>query len=630
MNQFKIAEPVPSRARDLHSSQRLQYGVIATLSEAKGKQFISAQTCVKTRLLRRSTPRKDCGLSSLRTRRVKQSSFQKIRIASSHTSRNDKSFKYLILLFSLFFLTSCDRHRNAQPTAADSNLPAYGDTYVASSIGDATYLNPVLASDSASGDINGLVFNGLLKYDKDINIVGDLADKWTVSPDGLILTFHLRKNVRWHDGAPFTAADVKFTYQKLIDPKTKTPYSADYLLVKKFEITDPYTIRITYKEPLATSLESWGMGILPKHIYEKGDFNSNPANRLPVGTGPYMFKEWKTDEKIILDANPNYFEGRPYIDRYIYRIIPDQSVEFLELRKQSIDEMGLTPDQWNAYPEFFKSYNKFRFPSFSFVYFGLNLNMPLFKDQRFRKALAYAINKEEIIRGVLLGMGKAATGPFPPQSWAYDRSVRDYEYNPQKSKEILKDLGWVNTNNEGYLQRNGETLGFTIMTNQGNKMRSLTAEIIQAQLKKVGIKVNVRIVEWSALVHQFIDKKRFEALVMGWSLSRDPDQYPLWHSSQTKEGQYNFISYSNPEVDRLLGEGRRTLNKARRVPIYHKLHRIMAEDLPVIFLYYPDSLPVIHKRFRGVEVAPLGIGWNFIKWYVPKNEEKYRTEIMAQ
>ena len=540
---------------------------------------------------------------------------------------NGCSFFFLIYLLPIFIFVSCKAHQNSPAAPAGADVPAYGDTYIASSIGDATYLNPILASDSSSGDINNLVFNGLLKYDKDINIVGDLAESWSVTPDGLSITFHLRKGVRWHDGAPFTAEDVRFTYQKLIDPATKTPYAADYLLIKKFEILDPLTLRLTYREPLATSLESWGIGIIPKHIFEKEDLNSSAHNRKPVGTGPYIFREWKTDEKIVLDSNPDYFEGRPFIDRYIYRIIPDQSVQFLELRNQTIDEMGLTPDQWKAYPEFFKHYNKFQYPSFSFVYLGLNLNLPLFSDKKFRQALAHALNKKEIIEGVLLGMGRAATGPFPPQSWAYDDSVRDYDFNPQKARKLLEKLGWNSSDPEGYLTKDGQTLGFTIMTNQGNKMRGLTAEIIQSQLKKVGIKVNVRIIEWSALVHEFLNKKKFEAVIMGWSLSRDPDQYPLWHSSQTKEGQYNFISYSNPEVDRLLVEGRRTLDRKKRLPIYRGLHRLMAEELPVIFLYHPEALPVIHKRFRGPETAPLGIGWNFIKWYVPAGEQRYRTNF---
>jgi peptide/nickel transport system substrate-binding protein len=285
--------------------------------------------------------------------------------------------------------------------------------------------------------------------------------------------------------------------------------------------------------------------------------------------------------------------------------------------------MGLTPDQWNAYPEFFKHYNKYRYPSLKYVYLGFNLKIPLFADRRFRQAIAYAIDKREIIDGVLLGMGRAATGPFPPFSWAYDPSVKDFPHDPAKAVQLLAELGWKDTNGDGYLDKNGRPLEFTLLSNQGNKMRELTAEILQAQLRKVGIKVHVRIIEWSSLVHQFIDKRNFEAIIMGWSVSRDPDQYVIWHSSQTKEGQYNFVSYSNPLVDRLLEEGRRTFDQKKREEIYRRMHRIMAEDQPYVFLYYPESLVVVHKRFRGPEVTAAGLGWNFHQWFVPKEEQKY-------
>jgi peptide/nickel transport system substrate-binding protein len=513
-----------------------------------------------------------------------------------------------------------------QGAPAPSARSVSGDMYVASSIGDASYLNPLLATDSASGDINGLLYNGLVKYDKDLHLVGDLAERWEISPDNLVITFHLRTNVRWHDGVPFTAADVKFTYDKLVDPTVVTPYGSDYLLVKELKILDPATVRVTYREPFAPALESWVMGIIPKHVFDGGAFNTHPANRRPVGTGPFKFVEWKTDEKIVLASNADYFDGAPPTGRYVYRIIPDQSVQFLELRNQSIDEMGLTPDQWKAYPEFFTHYNKFRYPSFSYVYLAFNLMNPLYREKKFRQAMAHAIDKREIIDGVLLGMGKAATGPYPPQSWAYDPGVQDYDYDPAKSRALLGELGWKDTNGDGYLDKGGRNLEFTILTNQGNKIRSLSAEIIQAQLRNVGVKVNVRIIEWSAFVHQFVEKKNFDAVLLGWGLSRDPDQYAIWHSDQVKEGQYNFISYANPDVDRLLESGRRTFDFHRRQEIYRRLHRILADDLPYIFLYYPESLPVVHKRFRGPEVAPAGLGWNFFRWWVPRGEQKYMLE----
>jgi len=504
--------------------------------------------------------------------------------------------------------------------------PAYGDTIIEASIGDASYLNPILASDSASGDINGFVYNGLVKYDKNINLVGDLAESWEVSKDGLEITFHLRRNVRWHDGEPFTGKDVKFTYEKLVDPNTRTPYASDYLMIEELEVVDSYKVKIRYKEPFSPGLESWGMGMIPKHIFEKGDFNSHPANRHPIGTGPYKFVEWKTDERIILEANGDYFEGRPYINRIIYRIVPDQAVQFLELKRGTIDTMGLTPDQFQKEAvgkDFIDNFNKFRYPSFGYTYLGFNLRNSLFQDKRVRQAITYAINRQEIIDGVLLALGQISTGPFPPTSWAYNKDVPLYGHNPEKAKKLLYNCGWQDRDGDGILEKDGMPFSFTLMTNQGNKMRELCATIIQSNLKEVGIQVKIRILEWAAFIHQYIDKKNFDAVILGWSLSRDPDQFSIWHSSQVKEGQYNFVSYSNPEVDRLLVEGRRTFDIEKRREIYHKIHSILGDEQPYTFLYVADALPVVHKRFHGIEVAPAGIGYNFIKWYVPKDQQKY-------
>jgi peptide/nickel transport system substrate-binding protein len=502
----------------------------------------------------------------------------------------------------------------------------YGDAYVDSSIGDASILNPVLLSDSASNDIAGLVFNGLVKYDKNIQLVGDLASSWEVSRGGLMITFHLRKGVRWHDGVPFTAEDVLFTYQKLRDPKVHTPYASDFDDVQSVTAPDPYTVRVTYRRAFAPGLASWGMGIIPKHVFETGDFNTHPANRAPIGTGPYRFKEWKTDQYILLEANPDYFEGRPFIQRYVYRIIPDEAVEFLEMRNQSIDTMNLTPDQYKAYDSIFEHDRRFRFPSFKYIYFGFNLKNDLFKDKRVREALAYAIDRQTMVQGIVLGLGQPITGPFPVTSWAYNSDVKPMPYDPARAEALLAQSGWKK-DASGRLVKDGKPFSFTLMTNQGNKVRELCAQVIQQQLKKVGIDVTIRVLEWSTFIHEYIDKKNFEAIVLGWQLGRDPDNYAMWHSSQQKEGQYNFCGYENPQVDQWLVDARGTFDMKRRQVLYRKIHAQIAADLPYIFLYCPDELVAIHKRFQGPEVAPLGLAWNFREWWVPKDEQRYRVVV---
>ncbi|MBA4348687.1 MAG: peptide-binding protein [Thermodesulfovibrio sp.] len=521
----------------------------------------------------------------------------------------------LIFSFTVLFLLSCSKEPEIK----------YPNTITIGLLSDAKRLLPLLASDSASAEISGYIFNGLTKYDKDIKIIGDLAESWDISPDGLKITFHLRRGVKWHDGAEFTAEDVLFTYKTVTNPNIPTPYSSIYGPVKKVEMLNRYTTKITYKEPYAPALESWGMGIIPKHVLEGKDLTSPEVNRHPVGTGPYKLKEWVTGQKIVLEAFNDYFEKKPNIDRFIARIIPDTATMFLELKFGGLDFMGITPPQYKlqANTDFFNKYfQKFRYPAFGYTYLGYNLLNPMFSDKRVRQAIAYAVNKNEIIAGVLLSYGTPCTGPFPPESWAFNASVKDYEYNPDKTIKILSELGWKK-NARGLLEKNGKTFIFTVITNQGNESRLKAAQIIKEQMKKVGIEMNIKVLEWQAMLHEFIDKKRFEAVIMGWALSRDPDIYDIWHSSKTKEGEFNFISYKNEEIDRLLIEGRQTFDMTKRKKIYHRIHEILAEEQPCTFLYVPDALPVLHKRFKGVEKAPIGIWHDFIYWHVPKNKVEW-------
>ena len=534
-------------------------------------------------------------------------------------------FRYIFMITLLLILAGCGSSDKIGVNSSGDTKPAYGDILVEGSIGDASNLIPILASDNSSHEISGMIFNGLVKYDKDINVVGDLAESWDISPDGLVITFHLRKGVKWHDGQPFTAEDVLYTYQVTIDPKTPTAYAGDFLKVKKAEVLDPYTFRVTYDKPFAPALMSWGAAIYPKHLLAGKDISQSPLTRRPIGTGPYKFKEWVTGQKIVLVSNPDYFEGRPYIDGFIMRIIPDMATMFLELRANGIDQMGLTPLQYTRQTEaplFRKNYNKYRYLSFSYTYLGYNLKSPLFIDKRVRQALAHAINREAIISGVLLGLGKPATGPLKPGTWAYNPNVRTYPYDPQQARDLLAEAGWKDTNGDGILDKDGQPFSFELISNQGNEVRGKCAEIIQENLAQIGIDVKIRILEWAAFVNDFINKRRFDATILGWTIPMDPDLYDVWHSSKTRMEELNFISYANPEVDTLLEKGRSTFNQKERKRCYDRIQEILAEEQPYNFLFVPDALPIIHARFRGIEPAPIGISYNFIKWYVPKEEQR--------
>ena len=535
----------------------------------------------------------------------------------------------ILLWTSLTLLLNCAPEEKT-PLTEQNALPAYGDTILTGSIGDASNLLPMLASDSASFDIASLVYNGLVKYDKNLELTGDLAERWEISPDQLKIRFHLRKGVRWQDGVEFSADDVLFGYQKLVDPNTLTAYSEDYKQVKTARVIDPYTFEVTYKKPFAPALASWGsLPVIPKHLLEGKDINQSELSRHPIGTGPYRFKRWVTNDHVWLTSNPDYFEGRPYIDGYIYRIIPDQATMFLELRTQGIDWMGLTPLQYQRQTDtawFKKEFNKYNYIGTGYTYLGYNLRDQRFQDQRVRQAISYAIDKNQIIQGVLQGLGVAATGPYKPDTWAYNPNVKQYPYDPEKARQLLAKAGWTDTNGDGILDKGGHPFEFAIMTNQGNAQRQLTLEIIQRELRQLGIIVKPRVVEWSTFINEFIDKRNFEAIILGWSLSPDPDQYDIWHSSKTGLREFNFISYKNPEVDELLEKGRSVFDPKERKKYYDRLQEILAEEQPYTFLYVPYALPAIHRRFYGVEPAPAGISYNFNQWYVPKSLQR-RTEL---
>jgi peptide/nickel transport system substrate-binding protein len=519
-----------------------------------------------------------------------------------------------------FFLCACAVSARAEEVSRDA--------YVSSGIGDARILVPMFADDVTSSSVCELVFNGLTKVDKDLNIIGDLAEIWEVSDMGLTITFYLRKNVTWHDGIPFTAKDVEFTYSKIIDPGTGCPYISSYKNIESIEVIDDHTIRFKYSVPYAPALLKFGMGVIPEHLFkDEKDLRASAYARQPVGTGPYMFSRWKSGEYIILDANPDYFEHIPGIKRYVYRIIPDQAVQFLELVSEDVDSMTLNPYQYryrSNTPEFTSRINKYEYLSQSYTYIGYNLKDPLFSDRRVRQALSYAINRKEIVKSVLLDLGENITGPLLKGTAFYNDDVKGYDYDPEKAAILLRRAGWADADSDGVLEKDGEEFRFLMVTNQGNQVREDVAAIVQSQWAKLGIKADIQVVAWSAFLDQFIDKKNFQAVILGWTIPIDPDLYTVWHSDSIAPGRLNFISYSNEKLDKLIERGRMEFDTGKRSRIYKEIHRMISEDAPYTFLFSPYATPAVQKRFKGVKPAPAGIGYNFIDWYVPEGEVKYK------
>ena len=370
--------------------------------------------------------------------------------------------KKLVILYCLLLCLA--------PTPAPAAGPVDGGRLVEGTIGAASSMIPMITSAAASHEMRGYCYNGLLKCDKDLNLTGDLAESWTVSPDGLTITFKLRRGVRFSDGAPYTSRDALFNYQFMADPKTPTPYAGDYLKVAKAEAPDKYTFRVTYKEVFAPGLASWTLPQMPAHLLEGEDVRKSPLNRRPIGTGPYVFAQWDPGAKVVLKANPDYWEGRPHLDDLIYRVIPDMATLFLELRSGGVDMMGLTSLQYRRQTEtafFKKNFRKYRYLSSGYTYLGWNMRDPRFKKLKIRQALTLAINRPEIIKGVLLGLGQVAVGPLQPDTYWYNPKVKRYPYDPARAKKLLAEEGWQDRDGDGWLDKDGKRFEFVIITNQG-------------------------------------------------------------------------------------------------------------------------------------------------------------------
>lgn len=518
------------------------------------------------------------------------------------------------------------------PAAADDGeagmAPTDGDRILLGSIGEASNLIPYLTADSASHEVADLLYVAPLRFNKDLEPECWAAESFSMEDEGRLLRFRLRKGILWEDGTELTAEDVAFTYKLVIDPATGSPYADDFLQIKEFRVLDRYSFEVRYERFFARAVSSWMNPILPRHILEGQNIRATPFARKPVGAGPYRLRRWEPGVRIVLEASPTYFLGRPHISEVVFRIIPDTATMFMETRAGRLDVMELSPQQYlrqTSGKKWAESFHKYRYLASVYNFLGFNLEHPFFKDRRVRQAISCAINRGDIVKGVLLGLGEPAFGPYKPGTWAYHPGLRPVSFNPDRARKLLAEAGFADSDGDGILDKDGRPLAFTILTNQGNEPRILTATIIQSQLRAVGIDVRIRTVEWAAFIREFVNTGRFDAIILGWTITQDPDIFAVWHSSQAVPGGLNFIHYKNLGLDRLLEEARSTPDRQRRTALYHQVQEILDEDQPYCFLYVPYALPVVQNRFMGIKPALAGIMYNFEDWWVPKSLQRYKV-----
>ena len=537
----------------------------------------------------------------------------------------------LILTSILFIcLFGCNKSQIEDVNFDEEASQESGGTLTNAMIGEPNNLIAMIAGDGASSLIAGQIFNSLLKYDENLEFEGDLAESWEISEDYKTIKFNLKVQKKWSDNHPITCKDVLFTWKAVTHPDTRTPYGSDYQLVSSAQCINDYQFIAKYKEPYAPALETWAsLHILPEHLLKNEDINNTYFSLNPVGSNYYSLDSWVTGQQLKLKGNPNAVHGKPLIDNKVSRIIPDLSSQFMELIAGNIDLMSINPIQYSRVfpnrPELNKKINLYKDMGNGYTYFGFNLKKRPFDDINVRKAISLAIDRQEIIDGVLLGLGEEITSPYKPGTYWENKNIKKLSFNPEKAKELLENSGYRLNNN--IYEKDGIPLSFEILTNQ-NKQREMTAVLIQRRLQDIGIDASIRVIEWASFVNRFIKTGEFQAVVLGWSLSLDPDQYSIWHSSQQGPGQFNFIGYSNKTVDNLLEKGRQELNKEKRKAIYNDFSSILYDDQPIIYLYAGYGLSAIQKKIKGVKKLspPAGIYHNDYEWFVPN---KFRRNEMS-
>jgi ABC-type transport system substrate-binding protein len=435
-----------------------------------------------------------------------------------------------------------------------------------------------------------------------------------------VIVFHLRPGVRFQDGHPVTAKDVRFTYEAIMNPRNLSPRLADYEPVKSVEVADPLTVRITYKYLYSPGLSTWEMGILPQHLLnsealrqeairrgmdpQKFTLRDSAFNRRPVGCGPFHFREWKSGQYIILDRFMDYWGGPPNYHHYAFRVISDMLTQEMEFYAGTLDSYNVPPFQVKRL-EKNPEYQHFSGLSFGYSYIGYNMRREPFKDRRVRTALGMAINVGNIIKYVLYGQGKRITGPFAEQTDYYDRKVKPLPYDPQGALKLLAEAGWTK-GPDGWLQKNGKRLQFTLITNQGNNIRKAILAVAQDSWRQIGIDVRTDVLEWAVFIQERVEKHDFDALVLGWMMGIEPDLYQIWYSTQTHVNQLNFVGFKNKEADALIIKIRQEYNHKKQVEYCQELHRIIAEEQPYTFLYVGKWTAILDKRIVIQEVNSKG------------------------
>jgi peptide/nickel transport system substrate-binding protein len=466
-------------------------------------------------------------------------------------------------------------------------------------------LNPVLAPDIGSVLINKVIFSSLVRPDEQLRPVPDLATSWAASEDGLSYTFTLRPGVRWHDGEPFTARDVQFTFEQIIDLKSGSRLRSDFAAVAGVDVIDSLTVRFRLHAPFAPflALLGYNAGILPAHLFrdrrltEASTFNRS----APIGTGPFRVSEAASGSAIVLERNPDYYGDTPALDRVIFRIVPDVNAQVAQLLAGELDIVPIEPANLPSVQRA-RGVRVARNAIVQHVYVGFNQKREPFRSPLVRQALGLAVNRQAIIDGILRGAGDLPRGTIPSVlADYYDATLPAPVFAPDSARALLATAGW-RSGDDGLLRNSaGARFAFALLVDKGNPTREQAALAVQQDFRKIGIDASIETMEFATLVRDRVLPFDYDAVLIWWTTPPDPDQYAFYATGQDN----NHVQYSNRRVDSLLAAGRATLDTTARRAIYEAYQREQLADPPVLVLFYPRELLAVRERVSGLPALGL-------------------------
>ncbi len=534
-------------------------------------------------------------------------------------------------MVSLLLGTGCGRDKAGQPGGPPAPAKVQpGGRLIYGSLMEPNTLNPLLSDMLATAEVGSLIFSGLVQVNEKGEWLADLASEVPtlqnggVSQDGLTVTYRLRPGVTWHDGAPFSSADVKFTWETIMNRRVNVISRDGYDKIAAVDTPDPNTVVVRFRQYYAPFLTLFST-ILPRHLLAgEEDINKAAFNRAPVGTGPFRLKEWRIAEALVLEANAAYFKGRPNLDAIVYRILPDVNIMLTQLKAGEADivsNVGLAQlEQVKA----IKGVRAVVTPNMIWEHLDFNLDNVLFQDVRVRRAIALAIDRQAIVANSLKGVASPAVGDQSPLSWAYNPVLKVPARDVAAARQLLTEAGFA-PGADGVFARAGRRLAFSLVTTAGNKTREAVAQTIAQQLKEAGVEMMVRLVDAPVLFGDVLKTRRFEAAMFAWVAGLDPDNVSLWHSRNIPsavngyKGQ-NYAGWRNPEVDALTERAARLVDVEARRQAYFRIQELIVQEAPIVPLYFRSNIDAVSETVVNYKPNPTQAGnlWNAREWGLTK------------